>query len=161
MILKYLYSFFLAVLVVTFIGVGIAAFYKSPKYPEYPMETKPVMMAPATEVTTESAEMTQKRMDFEIASKDYQKSSEIYNKNVSTIGVAAALLILSLSITLLSKIEFISDGLLLGGVFTLVYAIIRGFGAGDEMFRFLVVTVGLIVAIFLGYWRFVRKEAKK
>ena len=40
---------------------------------------------------------------------------------------------------------------------------IRGFGAGNEMFRFIVVSIGLAVAIFLGYWRFVKttKPSKK
>ena len=159
MLLKYTYTFFVAILLATFVGVGIAAFYKAPKYPEYPIETKPVSMAPTGEVT-ESAEMKQQRIDFEKASRDHQKKNEVYNKNVSTIAIIASLLILAVSLTLLSKIDLISDGLLLGGVFTLSYAIIRGFSAGDEMFRFITVTIGLGVTLFLGYWRFVRKDKK-
>ncbi len=159
MILKHLYTVFIAVLLVIFVGVGIAAFYKAPKYPEYPAESKPVTMLPTGEIS-ESAEMTVKRADFDRESKTYQEKNELYSKNVSTISVIAALIILIISITLLSKIEIISDGLMMGGVFTLGYAITKGFGAGDEMFRFLVVSVGLFVAIFLGYWRFVRNEKK-
>lgn len=157
MLIRYLYSIFLAVLVVTFVGVGIAAFYKAPKYPEYPIETKPVTMAPTGEVS-ESAEMVEKRADFERESREFQKTNETYSKNVSTIAIAASLIILVLSITLLSRILYLSDGLLLGGVFTLIYAVVRGFSAGDEMFRFIVVSISLAVAVFLGYWRFVRKE---
>ena len=100
--------------------------------------------------------MRDQQIKYEKTSRDFQKENEKYSKNVSTISVAAALVILILSILLLSKISFISDGLLLGGVFTLIYAIIRGFGAGDEMFRFIIVSIGLAVAIFLGYWRFVK-----
>lgn len=154
MIIKYIYTFFLAVLVVTFVGVGIAAFYKGPKMPDYPIG----LSYPLPEKSTESAQMRKEQIEFDTQQRVYQKASETYNKNVSTIAVVAALLIMILSITLLSKIDFISDGLLLGGVFTLIYAIIRGFGAGDEMYRFIVVTIGLIVAIFLGYWRFVRTQ---
>jgi len=157
MILRYIYTIFLAVLIVTFVGVGIAAFYPSPKSPEYPIETAPIAYE-IDKAPTESAEMRQKRINYEKESRNFQKVSEKYNKDVSTISVAASLLVLILSITLLSKILFISDGLLLGGVFTLMYSIIRGFGTGDEKFRFVVVTIGLVVAIFLGYWRFVRTE---
>lgn len=157
MIIKYIYTFFLAVILVTFVGVGISAFYKGPKQPEYPIGISYPLEG---EKSTESAVMRAEQIKYEKQSRDFQKENETYSKNVSTIAVAAALLILVLSITLLSKISFIADGLLLGGVFTLGYAIIRGFGAGDEMFRFIVVSIGLFVAVFLGYWRFVRKEKK-
>ena len=147
----------MAVLVVTFVGVGIAAFYPSPKQPEYPIG----LSYPAyPEKSTEEAQMRTQQIAFEKDQRSYQKISEKYNKNVSTIAIASALAILVLSITLLSRILYLSDGLLLGGVFTLIYAVIRGFTAGDEMFRFVVVTISLAVAVFLGYWRFVRKEKK-
>lgn len=153
--IKYIYTFFLAIILVTFVGVGISAFYKSPERPEYPIG----IAYPLTdEKSTDSAQMREKQIEYEKESRAFQKQDESYNKNVSTIAVAASLLILVLSISLLSKISFISDGLLLGGVFTLGYAIVRGFGAGDEMFRFIVVSIGLFVAIFLGYWRFVKNQ---
>ena len=157
MILKYIYTIFLAVLVVTFVGVGIAAFYPGPKYPEYPIETAPIVYEPE-KAPTESAQMREKRIRYEKDSRQFQKQNERYSKNVSTISIVASLIVLVASITLLSKILFLSDGLLFGGVLTLCYAIVRGFGSGDEKFRFAVVTIGLITAIFLGYWRFVRSE---
>ncbi len=158
MLIKYIYTFFLAVLLVTFVGVGIAAFYKGPKMPEYPIGLSyPIESGKSTE----SAETRQQQIKFDREQRDFQKLDEKYSKNVSTISVIAALIILIFSITLLSKIEFISDGLLLGGVFTLGYAIVRGFGAGDEMFRFIVVSIGLATALFLGYWRFVKPQIKK
>ncbi len=154
MLVRYLYSFFVAVLLVTFVGVGIAAFYKGPKQPEYPIEVETHYAV--DKPTTESAEMRQKRMQYEKNSREYIKQNETYNKNVSTVAIVASLIILVISITFIGKIVYLSDGLLMGGLFTLVYAVIRGFNAGDEMFRFIVVTIGLIVAIFLGYWKFVR-----
>lgn len=157
MLLRYLYTFFLAILLVIFVGVGIAAFYKGPKQPEYPIG----LSYPATpDKSTESGQLREEQVKYDKEQRNFQKANEVYSKNVSTIAVAAALIILVLSITLLSKIAFISDGLLLGGVFTLMYAIVRGFGAGDEMFRFIVVTIGLATAIFLGYYRFVRTVKK-
>ena len=155
MILKYIYTIFLAMLLVTFVGVGIAAFYKGPKQPEYPIG---LSYPEISEKSSESAVIREEQIRYDKTQRNFQKENEIYSKNVSTLSVAAALIILVLSITFLSKIDFISDGLLLGGVFTLIYSIIRGFSAGDEIFRFIVVAIGLFVAIFLGYWRFVRKS---
>lgn len=160
MLIRYLYTFFLAVLLVTFVGVGIAAFYKSPQRPEYPIETEPIVYE-QNKLTSESAEVQQRRIKYEKDSRNFQKIEEVYNKNVSTVAIVAALFILVVSITLLNKILYLSDGLLLGGVFTLIYSVIRGFSAGDEMFRFVVVSIGLAVAVFLGYWKFVRTQKKK
>lgn len=154
MLLRYIYTFFLAVLLVTFVGVGIAALYKGPKNPEYP-----IGLSYPIEKSSDSATMREQQIKYDTKQRDFLHQNEKYSKNVSTIAVTAALLILVFSITLLSKIDFISDGLLLGGVLTLIYAIFRGFGAGDEMFRFLVVALGLFVAIFLGYWKFVRVQS--
>jgi len=66
---------------------------------------------------------------------------------------------LVLSLTVLHKIEILTDGFLLGGLLTLLYAIVRGFGSDDNKFRFLMVTVGLIVALILGYIKFIRPKA--
>ncbi len=159
MLVRYLYSFFVAVLLVTFVGVGIAAFYKGPKQPDYPIEVETPYAT--DKPTTESAEMRQKRIQYEKESRSYIQLNEAYNKNVSTIAIAASLIILVISITFIGKIIYLSDGLLMGGLFTLVYAVIRGFNAGDEMFRFIVVTIGLIVTISLGYWKFVRTSLPK
>lgn len=159
MIIKYLYTFFLAVILVTFVGVGIAAFYKGPKAPEYPIETQPIIYT--DKPTSESAEMAESRIKYEKESRNFQKENESYSKNVSIISLVAALIIMAISIVFVQKILYLSDGLLLGGVFTLVYSVIRGFNAGDEMFRFIVVSVGLAVSVYLGYWKFVRQSDRK
>lgn len=153
MIVRWLYSIFLAALLVTFVGVGIAAFYKGPKPPEYPIAVKSLESQP---VTSPSAQTIAQNQEYDKKQKEYIDKNEKYNKNVSTIAIVSALIILVTSISLAGKILYLSDGLLLGGVLTLGYAIIRGFGSGDEMFRFVVVTIGLIVVVFFGYWKFVR-----
>lgn len=154
MIIRWLYTVFLAALLVTFVGVGIAAFYKAPKEPEYPAELK-IATVPVT-ATASSEQNLKMQREFDNKQRNFMDQNERYNKNVSSLAIGAALIILVLSISLLSKILYLSDGLLLGGVLTLGYAIIRGFGSGDEMFRFVVVTIGLVTAVFLGYWKFVR-----
>jgi hypothetical protein len=67
---------------------------------------------------------------------------------------------LIISLTLFKKILLIADGVLLGSVFTLIYGIIRGFNSGNNIFRFIVVSIGLAVSLFLGYIKFIKTSKK-
>src|SRR3989344_5630112 len=157
MIIRIVYSLFIGVLLATFVGVGIAAFYPAPERPEYPVE----LSVPLTKAQEESPEIRAQRIEQEKKQRDFQKLDEKYNKNVSIIAVVAAIAVLVVSLTLLRHILIIADGLLLGGVFTLIYSIIRGFVTNDNQFRFVVVTIGLITALTLGYLKFVKTTRKK
>jgi hypothetical protein len=157
MFIKYAYVIFIGVLLATFVGVGIAAFYPEPKYPETPYLLKyprPVMETPATQ----SAEEVKQQKEYERLSQEHQVKSKEYHKIVSMIALTAAVLILVLSLTVVKRFQVIADGMILGGVLTLCYSIIRGFNAQDDIFRFLVVTVGLVIAISLGYLKFIRPQ---
>lgn len=155
MIIRYMYSLFLGALLAVFIGVGIAAFYQAPTAPEYP-----IMTAPIKPDGSQSPLDIQKQREYEAKSRNFQKVNEQYSKNVSIIAIAAAVLLVVVSLLFIEKILILSDGILLGGIFTLIYAIMRGFGNNDEMFRFFVVSVGLLVALFVGYWKFVKDNKK-
>ena len=96
--------------------------------------------------------------EFAQAQEKYMEESKPYNRNVSIISLVASIIILVLSLTLLTKIRMIADGILLGGVFTTTYSIIRGFSSGNAQFRFLIVIIGLIIALALGYLKFIRPK---
>ncbi len=72
------------------------------------------------------------------------------------IAVIAAVILVTTSLTLFKKILLIADGILLGGVLTLLYGTVRGFSAENLKFLFLVVSVGLTVSLVLGYLKFIR-----
>lgn len=163
MLIKYVYIVFIGLLLAAFVGVGIAAFYKGPKPPEYPVSLKYPEFEQTKDVpATISA---QRRVDMEEndrKQKEFTERNQEYNRNVSIIALVAAIVMLILSLTLFKQILVIADGLLLGGVLTLGYSIIRGFGSNDDTFRFLVVSAGLVVALVLGYIKFVKPlEFKK
>lgn len=155
MVIKLVYTLFIGILLATFVGVGIAAFYEAPKHPEYPIELE-TAPRPINGTVEETPEQRQKREQYLQASKDFRMQEEQYNKNVSIIVLVSAIVLLVLSLTFFKKLAVIADGLLLGASLTLIYSIIRGFMGGDNIFRFLVVTVGLVIALFLGYWKFVK-----
>ncbi|MDD5145854.1 MAG: hypothetical protein PHF44_03365 [Candidatus Pacebacteria bacterium] len=155
MLIKFIYTLFLALLVALFVGLGIDSFYQGPKAPNYPLESQQVKQG--CEQTLEQQTLEK---EFAKAQEKYMEDSKPYNRNVSIISLVASIIILVLSLTLLTRIKMIADGILLGGVFTTIYAIIRGLMSDNSQFRFLVVTVGLIIAFALGYIKFIRPREK-
>jgi len=157
MILKLIYTLFLGLLVALFVGLGIDAFYSGPKAPDYPSELS------VAKPDCENYEQTKTlQADYDQRQKAFNEESKAYNRNVAIISLAAAIIVLIASFALLAKIQMIADGILLGGVFTTAYSMIRGLMSDDSRFRFLIVTVGLIIALALGYLKFIRpKEENK
>lgn len=127
--LQILYSAFIGIMVSLFVGFGIAAFYPAPNQQEF---------------NDKSYER-------------YIEASKEYNRNVAVAAVVISVLILLLSLVIVQNIPAISDGLLLGGILTLLYGTAQSIGTGDERIMFAFVTVGLVVAVAIGYLKFVRK----
>ena len=161
MLIKYVYIVFLGLILATFVGVGIAAFYKGPTYPETPASLKYGRPFPEATTATPSAEYIKEQEAYDAKSKDFQKQNDTYNRNVSMLALGFAVAMLIISLVFLKKIMVIADGILLGGVLTLAYSIVRGFNSNDDIYRFLVVGAGLISAMVLGYLKFVAPQAKK
>lgn len=153
MIIKFIYTIFLALLIALFVGLGIDAFYPGPKAPQYPIELDQVKSG-----CEETIEQQTLRKEFNQAQEKFMEESKPYNRNVSIISLVASIIILVLSLTLLTKIRMIADGILLGGVFATIYSIIRGLMSQNSQFRFLIVVIGLIIALVLGYIKFIRPK---
>jgi len=151
-ILQIVYTFFLGLLLAIFVGVGISTFYPSPKMPDYPIELQTYDKEP-------TPAQTQKQRDYERQSEQHFKETKTYSRNVSIIALVAAVVFLVISLVYEKKIRIIADGVLLGGLFTLLYSIGRGFASEDTKYTFVTVTVGLVVALYLGYHRFIRTQA--
>lgn len=160
MLIKYVYIVFLGLILATFVGVGIAAFYKGPAYPETPATLKYARPYPESNIATPSADYIKEQEAFDARSKEFQKQSDTYNRYVSMIALGFAVVMLIVSLAFFKKIPVIADGVLLGGVLTLAYSIVRGFNTNDDIYRFLVVGAGLITAMVLGYLKFVAPQKK-
>lgn len=145
--IKQIYIFFIGVLLATFIGVGVAAFYEAPKRPEYPMRQ---------EFVDGKCSPTAEEIQYEQDQRQYMEQNKTYSRNVSIITLIFSVVILVVSLTIFAKLPLISDGLLLGGLFTQLYSIMRGFESEDNKFRFIAVSVGLITSLTIGYLKFVK-----
>ncbi|PIS07906.1 hypothetical protein COT78_00970 [Candidatus Berkelbacteria bacterium CG10_big_fil_rev_8_21_14_0_10_43_13] len=153
--IKALYKLFLGLLVALFIGFGISVFYSAPKMPDYPTTLENV----GSSVPTLAQQKINR--DYDKQQKVYQTDVAKYNRNVSAIVICASVVLLILSLTVLINVAIIGDGILLGGIFTLSYGIIRAFMSESNKYQFGAVTVGLIVALILGWWKFLRAEKRK
>lgn len=150
-ILKLIYTFFLGVLLAIFVGVGINTFYPGPKAPEFPIELN--TYGKESTLTTEQITI---QKDWDKKAEQHNKDMRPYNRNVSILTLCAAVILLATSMVFEKKIKIIADGVMVGGLFTLLYSLGRGFASENSKYVFVVVTVGLAIVIYLGYHRFVR-----
>lgn len=152
--LKVIYAFFVGILLSIFVGVGISTFYPEPQPPETPT------IYTRANLDTTSTEFKEQEAAYNEAQKQYSKDVSDYNRNISIIALVAAVLFMSVGMLLSSKLHVLSDGLLLGGVFTLIYSLFRGFISEENTYRFVIVSIGLVIALVLGYVKFIMPETK-
>lgn len=122
--LQVIFAFFLGLVVVAFVGIGVNTFYPEPSY----IDGRPEQFA-GWQLTT------------------------------GVILLVCATIILAVSLFLPERQGVLSNGLLLGGVFTMVYAVGMTVSANASVLRFVVVAIALAVTIAIGYLKFVRGRA--
>ena len=76
--------------------------------------------------------------------------------NTSIILLVCATLVMLLSLAIAKLGPVLANGALLGGLFTMIYAVGMGVSAGGQWQRFLVLTVALLVTVGVGWWKFSR-----
>lgn len=148
---RLIYTLFVGVLISIFVGVGINTFYAEPVQPAYVVTyaDKPV------------EENIVQNQEYDKEYTVYTDKSNIYNRNVSIITLTAAVLLMAVSLYYEKKIKVLADGVMLGGLFTLIYSIIRGFMSSDSRSVFVIIAAGLICVLFIGYHRFVKAPKSK
>lgn len=160
--LQTIFSFFLGLMVVAFIGVGVNTFYPSPA-DRIQAQLQPLFdqqstlnasgktLTPAEQT---QAETIQKQIN---ALQEQQRVLEQgWSLNTSIVLVLFATLVMSVSLVRSDQLRVLSNGLLLGGLFTMVYGMGWTIASGSSNARFFVVLFALAVTIALGYLKFVR-----
>lgn len=150
-LLKFIYTFFLGLLLALFVGVGVSTFYPGPTAPEYSvgLNTYGKEISPAQEA---------KQRAFDKKEQQYNKDMKPYNRNVSIITLVAAVILLTVSMLFEKRMKVIADGVMLGGLFTLIYSVGRGFASENSKYVFVAITIGLAIVLYLGYHRFVKSH---
>jgi hypothetical protein len=145
MFLRAIYTTFVGLLIVTLVGVGISVFYPNPEYTDY-------FDAPSV---TSKDNYQQRENERQRKLEEYDKAKERHDRVGTLVALTISLILVVISLSLLKTIDFLANGLLLGGLFTLIYSIYLSFETGDNIYKFIVLLVGLVLSLILGYLKFV------
>jgi len=99
-----------------------------------------------------------KAIDAEITTLQaaYEERSSQWRMTTSVILIVIATLLMAVALALGDSVAVLSNGILLGGLFTMLYGVGWGLASGNSVTRFVVLLVALVVSLALGYVKFVR-----
>src|SRR5690606_25418143 len=83
-----------------------------------------------------------------------------WGRVTSIVLIAFATLAMAASLGAAGRVPVIDNGLLMGGVFTMVYGVGWVIATDSSVARFVVLTVALAITLALGYLRFVRTRPR-
>lgn len=164
--LQFIFSFFLGLLLVVFVGVGVWTFYPQP----YRQDTKTqrevdrlyrqmAALEGKTGVTSANqAELDRLQKQIDSLNDKMQQERDRWAVNTSIILLGFATLLMAISLFLPEHMKVFSNGVLLGGVFSVLYGTGWSFAGGDSRARFYVVFAALVLSIGIGYLRFIRER---
>lgn len=164
--LQTIFSFFLGLMVTAFAGVGVYTFHPPPQQ-EFDRQIQELnrqeeairnRAAPDELDATDRSriqELTDARNELADASRLMRES---WGRSTSVILIALATFAMAISLVRADQLPVISNGLLLGGVFTMVYGVGWIVATDTSLTRFVVMTMALAITLTLGYVRFVRRQ---
>lgn len=169
--LQLIYSAFLGVMFAAFIGIGVWTLYPSPsRGATYYDPTTPeirAMEAQRTELAkTDWNDMTPSQQDrfvkldmkIQAAYEKQYSPTEQWSINTSIILIALAAVGMALSLIQSDRALVLSNGVLLGGIFTMAYGTGWAIASNTSTARFYVVAGATVATIVLGYIRLVRTK---
>jgi len=164
--LRTIFSFFLGLMVTAFVGVGVYTFHRPPQEFETRMrdldrreQAIRTLRAPNELTAADRDQLQDIRIKRNEVMEAGQAAREVWGRSTSIILVALATLAMAISLVRADQLPVVSNGLLLGGVFTMLYGVGWIIATDTSIIRFLVMTVALVITLALGYVRFVRRKA--
>lgn len=168
--LQFIFSLFLGMLLVVFVGVGVWTFYPQPYDQDSPEQRELDRLyrqqggvegkfGSMDATATAEQERIQKQID---ALNDKMKVvRDRWAVNTSIILLAFATALMAISLFLPEHMKVFSNGVLLGGLFSVIYGTGWSFAGGDSRARFYVVLAALVLSLGIGYLRFIRERRDK
>jgi len=165
--LRTIFAFFLGLMLTAFVGVGVYTFHPPPQ--RFDNELR--------DLGRKEQALRDARAPNELTSADRDSLQAIERRRNALVDAAAAARIpwaRTTSITLIvvatlamaasligpDRLHVISSGLLLGGVFTMVYGVAWIIATDTSVARFVVITIALAITLGLAYVRFVRGTSR-
>ena len=167
--LQIIFSIFLGLMVAAFIGVGVYTFYPPPDR-DYQKQIQELYRQqediqtykePSKLSVAEQKKLQEIQDQIRALEDKHASQREVWGRNTSIVLITLATIVMSISLIRADQLPVISNGLLLGGVFTMIYGVGFIIATGTSYARFAVMTVALVITLVLGWVRFVRvKQAK-
>jgi len=162
--LQTIFGFFLGLMVTSFVGVGVYTYYPSPegrfrdRIVGLNRQEQAIRNSKAPDALTPADRAKIQEIEDELAKvEDVSRASgERWGRRTSIILIAFATLAMAISLIRAVQLPVISNGLLLGGVFTMIYGVGWIIATDTSTGRFFVMSVALAITLVLGYVRFVR-----
>ncbi len=140
--LQITYLIALGVIVATFTQVTIFTFLKRPADPRLPY--------PGESATKEE------RQEYEDVQADHRDKMENFYGVAAICALVASIVYLGFGLALAEQLKVLADGVLLGGLIVLICSVYSAVSRAQKMARFVVTFVCLLVALALGYFKFLR-----
>jgi hypothetical protein len=166
-ILQALYALFLGGIITAFLVVGLTTFYPQPSVESDQIEAlddreQEILACPeqpeGCELTAEQrSELDRIQAQREDLWDQRSDATEQWARTAGLVLIALATGLLALSLIRWDAAIVLSNGLLLGGLFTMVGGIGLTIASGEGIGRFLVLTLALGLTVALGYLRFARR----
>ncbi|MCB0916630.1 MAG: hypothetical protein KDC23_13160 [Actinobacteria bacterium] len=167
-ILMAIYAVFLGGVITAFTAVGLFTFYPTPDTAETQItqldQREAAIYSDCKDAACEltAAQRTEIRaieLQREELWQAQESEQQAWNRTSGLIMIGIATLLLALSLIRWDRAIVISNGLLLGGLFTMVFGIGLTLAGGEGVSRFIVLTIALVITVVLGYLRFARRPA--
>ena len=162
--LRTIFSFFLGLMLTAFVGVGVYTFHPPPEQFDEQIRNlgrreQAIREARApNELTIADRDslraIERRRNELTDAALAARKP---WGRSTSIILIVFATLAMVVSLIRADQLPVISNGLLLGGLFTMLYGVGWIIATDTSVGRFAVMTIALLITLALGYVRFVRR----
>ncbi len=142
---RFLYATAIALFLALAIGFGTLTFYPGPERPEYPVEAE-MRYAPVPGATPDPKQ-TEALKQFDAENKQFQADEKVHHRNVLLVvtGIAAAALLVGVAAA--AALDVLRAGVMLGALFSVVWALIYGANAAG---RGAIFVAALVVLVLLG-----------
>lgn len=165
--LRTIFAFFLGLMLTAFVGVGVYTFHPPPV--RFDNELRDLgRKEQALRDARAPNELTSTDRDFLQAME--RRRNELFDaaaaaripwaRTTSIILIVVATLAMAASLIGADRLHVISNGLLLGGVFMMLYGVGWIIATDASVARFVVITIALAITLALAYARFVRRAPR-
>jgi len=138
----------IAVVFLMFSVYGTKLIYNVPDYSDYCGKDKePAILIDGNRTAEKIKEIEN---EFRVCQEQFDEAREKYSKNLFIISLVFSLIIIIIS-ALYIHVENVSGGLMLGALFFIIYGTGSYWRYMEDLLRFIVLGVALIVLIFVGF----------